>query len=216
MKKLIIFDLDGTLLNTIGDLTNAGNYVLQQHGFPTHTDEEYRFFIGAGVRNLTKVILPEEYHNDEKFCRQILDEFIARYNSHLHEKTCPYDGIIPLLKTLNTKGIQIAITSNKYQEGVNSVVDFYFKEINFVATLGSSPEMPVKPNTKMIEKILELCPIEKSDILYVGDSDVDMQTAKNAGLTAVGVLWGFRTKDELIRNGADYIIAKPEELFVLI
>ena len=213
MKKLIIFDLDGTLLNTIGDLTNACNYVLHQHGFPPHSHDEYRYFIGSGIHRLIKLALPEEYRDNEEFCKQILNEFIIRYNEHLHEETCPYDGIIPLLKELNRKGINIAIASNKYQEGVDAVVDFYFHDIKFVATIGTSADIPVKPNPTIVNKIIEVCPTEKKEILYLGDSSVDMQTAKNAGLTAIGVLWGFRTKDELIANGADYTIENAEELW---
>ena len=213
MKKLIIFDLDGTLLNTIGDLTNACNYVLQQHGFPLHSGEEYRYFIGSGIRRLIKLALPEKYRTDDEFCRKILDEFIARYNAHLHEETCPYDGIIQLLNDLNDKGINIAVASNKYQEGVDAVVKFYFPEIKFVATIGTGPEIPVKPNPTIVNKIIELCPVDKSQILYLGDSGVDMQTAKNAGLTAIGVLWGFRKKDELLENGADFTISNVNELW---
>lgn len=213
MTKLIIFDLDGTLLNTIGDLTNACNYVLQQHGFPLHTHDEYRYFIGSGIRRLIRLALPEEYRADDDFCRQILDEFIVRYNAHLHEETCPYEGIIPLLKQLNAKGINIAVASNKYQEGVDAVVNFYFPDIKFVATIGTGPEVPTKPDPTIVNKIIELCPVEKSEILYLGDSNVDMVTAKNAGLTAIGVLWGFRTKKELIESGADITIEKPEEIW---
>ena len=213
MKKLIIFDLDGTLLNTIGDLTNACNYVLHQHGFPPHTHDEYRYFIGSGIRRLIKLALPEEYRDNDEFCKQILDEFIIRYNGHLHEETCPYDGIIPLLKELNSKGINIAIASNKYQEGVDAVVDFYFRDIKFAATIGTSAKIPVKPNPTIVHKIIEACPTAQNDILYLGDSGVYMQTAKNAGLTALGVLWGFRTKDELIANGADYTIEKVEDIW---
>ncbi len=216
MKKLIIFDLDGTLLNTIGDLTSACNFVLQQHNFPTHNHDEYRYFIGSGIHNLIRRALPEEYRNDENFWKQILAEFVARYNEHLHEETCPYDGIIQLLKDCNAKGINVAIASNKYQEGVNAVVDFYFPDIKFVATIGTGPDMPVKPNPQIVEKILEICPAALQDVIYLGDSGVDMQTAKNAGLTAIGVLWGFRQKDELIANGADYTIAEPKELWKLI
>ena len=213
MKKLIIFDLDGTLLNTIGDLTNACNYVLNEHGFPPHTHDEYRYFIGSGIRRLIKLALPEECRADDAFCKQILDEFIVRYNAHLHEETCPYDGIMPLLKELNAKGINIAVASNKYQEGVDAVVDFYFHDIKFAATIGTSAEIPVKPDPTIVNRIIEICPVEKSEILYLGDSGVDMQTAKNAGLTAIGVLWGFRTKQELVDNGADYTIGEVEEIW---
>lgn len=216
MKKLIIFDLDGTLLNTIGDLTNACNAVLERYKFPTHTREEYRYFIGNGIRNLIKRALPENVRTDEEYANRILNEFIVQYNAHLNEETCPYDGIIDLLKKLNKEDIKVAIASNKYQEGVNAVVDFYFPDIKFIATIGTGPDMPTKPDTKIIEKILEICPIGTKDILYLGDSGVDMITAKNAELPAVGVLWGFRTKDELLANGADYTIEKPEDLWKLI
>lgn len=216
MKKLIIFDLDGTLLNTIGDLTNACNTVLQRYNFPTHTHEEYRYFIGNGIRNLIKRALPEAVRTDDEYANRILNEFITQYNAHLNEETCPYDGIMEILEKLNKQDIKVAIASNKYQEGVNAVVDFYFHDIKFVATIGTGPDMPTKPNTKIIEKILEICPTENEDILYLGDSGVDMITAKNAELPAVGVLWGFRTKDELIANGADYTIEKPEDLWNLI
>ena len=213
MKKLIIFDLDGTLLNTIGDLTNACNHVLQTHGFPLHTNDEYRYFIGSGIRRLIRLALPEEFRTDDNFCKQILDEFIDRYNAHLHEETYPYDGIVQLLQQLNDKDINIAVASNKYQEGVDAVVNFYFPDIEFVATIGTGAEIPTKPDPTIVNKIIELCNAEKDEILYLGDSNVDMLTAKNAGLTAIGVLWGFRTKKELIESGADTTIAKPEEIW---
>ncbi|MCF0206855.1 MAG: HAD family hydrolase [Bacteroidales bacterium] len=215
MKKLIIFDLDGTLLNTIGDLTNACNFVLSQYGFPNHTHDEYRYFIGSGIRKLIKLALPEEHRADDAFCNRILEEFVERYSAHLHEETVPYDGIIDTLKKCNELGIGIAIASNKYQAGVDSVVDFYFKGIDFIATLGTSDEIPTKPNPLIVEKILEISGCDRWDVLYLGDSSVDMQTAKNADIPAVGVLWGFRTKQELIDNGADYTLENINELWKL-
>lgn len=216
MIKLVIFDLDGTLLNSLGDLTNACNYVLSKHGFPLHKPEEYRYFIGSGIRNLIRLALPESVRNDDAFCYQILDEFFYRYNTHLNEETCAYEGVISLLHTLSSRGIQLAIASNKYQEGVNAVTDYYFKDIKFAIRLGTSNEIPNKPNPLIVKKILEACPFKREEVLYVGDSGIDMQTAKNYGLTAVAVLWGFRRKEELIDSGANYLLTHPAELLALI
>ena len=137
----------------------------------------------------------------------------AHYEGSVAAPTAGLHFTDRLLKELNNKGINIAIASNKYQEGVDAVVEFYFQDIKFAATVGTSTEIPVKPNPTIVHKIIEKCPVAKKEILYLGDSGVDMKTAKNAGLTALGVLWGFRTKDELIANGADYTIEKVEEIW---
>ncbi len=209
--KLIIFDLDGTLLNTLEDLTSSGNYILSKYGFPIHSLDAYRFFVGNGIRKLIERILPEN-KREETFIDQVKAEFMDYYNEHKADQTAPYLGIIELLETIQAKNIKIAVASNKAHEMMEKILDFYFPTIYFDAVFGQRQGIPAKPDPCIVYDILKKTDVSKANTLYVGDTSVDIQTAKNADLKSIGVLWGFRTEDELIHAGANYIISSPNEL----
>ena len=209
--KLIIFDLDGTLLNTLEDLADSGNYILSKYGFNQHSLDDYRYFVGNGIYKLVERILPEN-KREKTFVEEVRSEFMTYYDQHKADKTAPYQGIIELLEELQQRGIQMAIASNKAQEAMDPLVEFYFPTVTFAAVFGQRTGIPTKPNPDIVFDILNKTNISKSDTLYVGDTAVDMQTAKSAGVKSVGVLWGFRPKEELVQAQAELIIEKPEEL----
>lgn len=209
--KLIIFDLDGTLLNTLEDLADSGNYMLSRYGFPQHPLSSYRYFVGNGIQKLVERILPYD-KRELAFILKFKKEFITYYDLHKSDKTTPYSGIIPLLENLQKRKIKLAVASNKSHEVMHDLMRFYFPTVTFSTVLGQRPEIPTKPDPRIVYDILEITQIAKENTLYVGDTSVDILTAKNAGLKSVGVLWGFRDRDELIQSGADAIIQKPDDL----
>lgn len=211
MKKLVIFDLDGTLLNTISDLGNSTNYALSQLGFPTHEIEKYNFMVGNGINKLFERALPEGYKTEEHVLR-VRSLFVPYYDKHNADKSQPYSGIVDLLEFLQSKNILIAVASNKYQSATQKLVAQYFPDIQFVAVFGQREGIQVKPDPTIVNDILKIAKIDKREVLYVGDSGVDMQTAKNAGVDACGVTWGFRPKDELASFSPKYIVDAPKEL----
>ncbi len=209
--ELVIFDLDGTLLNTIDDLGDSGNHILNKYGFPTHPIEKYCYFVGDGIRKLVKRMLPED-KREEDFIDKIKNEFIVYYDIHKADKTAPYEGIVELLETLQKNNIKIAVASNKTHDVMDELMQYYFPNIRFSAVFGQRKDVPVKPNPMIVSDILKITETDKEKTLYVGDTSIDMLTAKNADLKSVGVLWGFRTKEELLQAGAHIIIEKPKEL----
>lgn len=211
-KKLAIFDLDGTLLNTVADLANATNQALAKCGFPPHPTEAYYQFVGNGINKLFARALPQEARTEENILR-IRALFIPYYNEHNADESHPYPGIEKLLSTLQRQGTMIAIASNKYQEATEKLVKNFFPHIHFSAIYGQQEGIPIKPDPTIINNILIETKIAQAHAIYVGDSGVDMQTAMNAGVESIGVTWGFRTEDELRKNGAIHIINKPEEFF---
>lgn len=211
MKKLVIFDLDGTLLNSIADLGNAANYALEKAGFPTHPAEAYPRFVGNGVRKLIERVLPESRRNPETVSRLLID-FKEYYNSHMTDLTVPYPGIPELLKALTDKGIRLAVASNKYKRAVEILIRHYFPEIPWAAIEGQKEGVPVKPDPSIVFEILSKCPTPKADVLYVGDSGVDMETARRACVESCGVTWGFRPLQELLDHQADHIAENPARL----
>lgn len=213
MVKAIIFDLDGTLTDTIGDLAAAVNFVLDKNGFPTHSEEEYLYFVGTGSYNLMKKASPKD--TPEEKILSMLDEFFAYYGEHYLDKTVPYDGVTEMLSALKEKGIGLAVCSNKIQNMTEKVVEKYF-DGKFSYVFGQNDRFPLKPDPACPLWIAEQFGAEPSEVIFVGDSGVDMKTGKNAGFTAVGVSWGFRTVEELRENGADYIINKANELLEII
>lgn len=215
MKKLVIFDLDGTLLNTIADLATATNQALQHLGFPTHEEDEYRFFVGNGISKLFERALPEGERTKENILR-IRSLFVPFYDAHNADLSRPYPGISKLLNALQNNNIQIAVASNKYQSATRKLVAHYFPEINFVEVLGQREGITPKPDPSIVYDIIAKAGTIPEEVLYVGDSNVDMQTAHNAGVTAVGVAWGFRPVAELEANHPDHIIEKAEELLKFI
>lgn len=215
MKKLVIFDLDGTLLNTIADLAAATNQALQHYGYPTHEVEAYRFFVGNGINKLFERALPETERTEENILK-IRSQFVPYYDTHNADLSRPYPGIPELLRTLQQKGIKIAVASNKYQAATRKLIAHYFPEINFVEVLGQREGIPAKPDPSIVNEIRIKAGVDEKEILYAGDSNVDMQTAHNAGVTAVGVAWGFRPRTELEALHPAYIIEKAEELLSLL
>lgn len=211
MKKLVIFDLDGTLLNTIADLAAATNQALQHYGYPTHEVEAYRFFVGNGINKLFERALPETERTEENILK-IRSQFVPYYDTHNADLSRPYPGIPELLRTLQQKGIKIAVASNKYQAATRKLIAHYFPEINFVEVLGQREGIPAKPDPCIVHDIIAKTGVKQEETLYVGDSNVDMQTAHNAGVTAVGVAWGFRPRTELEALHPAHIIENAEEL----
>ena len=211
MKKLVIFDLDGTLLDTIVDLAESANYALKQLGYPTHDVETIRTFVGNGINKLLERALPPHEQTEENVMRMRL-HFVPYYDVHNVDLSSPYPGIVNLLEDLQAKGIQIAVASNKYQAATVKLVKQYFPSIDFVEILGQREGINVKPDPTIVFDILKKAKVSFEETLYVGDSGVDMQTAINAGVNAVGVTWGFRPRAELESFRPMGLIDKAKEL----
>ena len=209
--KGVIFDLDGTLVNSLDDLADSMNAILQIYNFPTHSFSTYKQFIGNGIRNLIYKSLPEA-NRDEALIDKCYDLMIEVYSKNLVNKTKPYDGISELLDKLVSLNMKLAVFSNKADDFTRKIVLTLLSDWNFEAIVGLSNEAHKKPNPFVALQISEKFGIIPEDILYVGDSGTDMQTANNAGMYAVGALWGFRTKEELISNGAKYLLNNPMDL----
>jgi len=214
-KTAVIFDLDGTLLNTLEDLKDTVNYVLEYYNFPLRSLEEIRTFVGKGVRHLMKMAFPSDLE-EEKF--EVYFKFFKDYYSNnLNNKTCPYNGIIDLLKTLKDQGVKMAVVSNKFQAAVEELNNIFFKDYISVA-IGNRDDMKPKPAPDSVYLAINELGLNKDidNIYYVGDSEVDIFTAKNASLPAISVTWGFRTKEELTPDNPDFMIDSPEELLNII
>ena len=211
MKKLVIFDLDGTLLNTIADLAASTNHALQACGFPTHDVSAYRYFVGNGIMKLFERALPEEARSVEQLAR-IRALFVPYYDAHNMDRSCPYPGMVALLTRLQAEGVALAVASNKYQASMEKLVAHFFRGISFVKILGQREGIPTKPDPGIVNEIVAAAGVAKSDVLYVGDSNVDMQTAQNGGVDACGVTWGFRPKEELAAYHPALLAERPEEI----
>lgn len=211
MKKLVIFDLDGTLLNTIEDLGQAANYALERNGYATHSMASYPYFVGNGVRRLITRVLPEDARDDDTVER-VLSDFMEFYDEHCTDFTKPYSGMPELLQDLRDLGVAMAVASNKYQKAVEKIIPTYFPDIDFVAIEGHRDGVNVKPDPSVVFAILARARVAKADTLYVGDSGVDMETARRACIDSVGVTWGFRSKKELVEYRADAIVGSPVDI----
>lgn len=205
----IIFDLDGTLLNTIDDLADAGNRVCAAHGWPTHTVDQFKYMVGNGIPNLVSRFTPGGLGEEE--LAQALAEFSAYYDAHKEDKTAPYPGVPALLDALKGAGVRMAVLSNKAHALAGPVVEHYFPGV-FECVQGALPDAPLKPDPTLLHALMEKIGAEPETTLFVGDSDVDVLTGKNGGLTVCGVLWGFRGREELKDAGADWIIHSPDQL----
>lgn len=199
MIKLVIFDLDGTLLDTLEDIADSCNHALNECGFPSRTLGEYRRFVGRGIMNLFRSALPEG-HKDEDTVQRVRDAFVPYYNIHKDDKTRPYPGIEELLDTLTANGIMLAIASNKYQEATEELVRKHFSRYDFPCILGQREGKPIKPDAGIIHEAMQHCGIQADETIYCGDSDVDMMTGNNAGVKTIGVTWGFRSREELAEH----------------
>ena len=215
MKKLVIFDLDGTLLNTIADLAAATNQALAQCGYPTHSTEAYNFFVGNGINKLFERALPEGERTEANILR-IRSLFVPYYDKHNADLSRPYPGMKELLHTLQEKGLKLAVASNKYQAATEKLVAYFFDGIDFISVLGQREGIPTKPDAGIVNEIVAKAGVTKEEVLYVGDSGVDMQTAKNAEVTAAGVTWGFRPRTELEALHPQHIVSKAEEILTLL
>lgn len=207
--ELAIFDLDGTILDTLEDLTDSVNYVLKKHGYPVRTIEEIRSFVGDGLLMLVKRALPKE--TDEVTIQMILSEQKAYYKEHCADKTKPYEGIIELLEEMKRVGIKLAVVSNKADYAVQILCEQYFPGI-FHMAVGEKETVRKKPAPDAVYAVLKELQTEKENAVYIGDSEVDIATAQNAGMEAILVSWGFRDIDFLKEHGAKHIVTTTSEL----
>lgn len=215
MKKLVIFDLDGTLLNTIDDLGHAANAALQKNGFATHSMGSYPFYVGNGVRKLITRVLPED-NRDIVTIDRVLKDFKDYYSQHCTEFTKPYEGIPELLEELAGNGVKIAVASNKYQLAVDSIIGHFFGDKQWASIEGQRDGRNIKPDPSVVFSILGKAQVTKADTLYVGDSGVDIDTAQRACINSVGVTWGFRPEKELRDHHADCIVNSPAEILNIV
>ena len=211
--KAIIFDLDGTLTDTLEDLFISVNYALRSCGLPERSLDEVRRFVGNGVRKLIERAVPED--TGLTMLEKCFDTFRAHYVIHCQDHTCLYPGIATLLMSLHAKGYRMAVVSNKLQSGVNELARTFFHGVIDVA-IGEQQGIPRKPAPDMVEAALGQLGVSKDEAIYVGDSDVDLQTAANAGLPCISVLWGFRTRDFLVAHGATTFAETPQDVLGLV
>lgn len=212
MKRLVIFDLDGTLVNTIEDLGGAANHVLSQMGFPLHTTEEYKKKVGNGINKLLLRSLPEDIQDKESYLEKMRALFIPYYDAHNTDLSRPYEGIQDLLWELQSKGYMLSVASNKYISATRKVVRTYFPGIRFTEVLGQREGIPTKPDTRIVKDILSSTHARPEETLYVGDTMVDAQTAMNSGIDFCAVSWGFRPEAELMTAHPLFIVHHPREI----
>lgn len=212
MKRAVIFDLDGTLLNTLGDLASSVNFALRSCGYPERSIDEVRTFIGNGVIMLMHRSVPKGTNaEDEKKC---FEKFRAHYLEHMEDTTAPYEGVNGLIRALGEKGIGTAVVSNKLDAAVKGLCKKHFPLLT--CAFGVTQESERKPSAANVYKALSLLGVRREEALYVGDSEVDVQTAQNAGLEVVGVTWGYRSRELLLSAGAKVLVDRPEEILGLI
>ena len=211
----IIFDLDGTLIDTIEDLGTAVNHALGLRGLALHSMAEYKDMVGHGVRNLVKDALAGSLGRqpEDALVDSALADFVDYYVAHIDVHTRPYPGIQALLSKLQGKGLKLAVASNKFQEGAEKLVKEFFPDIRFVAVLGNSPELPLKPDAAVVQLVLDKAGVSREEAVFVGDSATDMKTAANGGVRSIGVSWGFRPRTDLEQSGAMDIADSAEQLF---
>ena len=204
--KLVIFDLDGTLLDTIDDLKEAVNHAMSLRGFPTFTREEVMAMVGHGARNLMRKALPDG-HKDDDMVDAAYNDFKAYYITHIDVHTKPFAGIQDLLANLHHEGVMLAVASNKFQEGTEHLIKEFFPEIPFVAVLGGRPGFPLKPDPEIVNEVLRKAGVNKEDAVMIGDSDTDMETAANGDIMGIAVNWGYRdmssVKNLLVANSVE-------------
>ncbi|MFT8887679.1 MAG: HAD family hydrolase [Ethanoligenens sp.] len=213
MYLACIFDLDGTLADSLRDLAEASNHALAAQGYPTHEIERYRYFVGNGIPKLIERVLPQDACTPEILnrTRAIFDTY---YEVHRLDHTAPYEGIVPLLDSLHEKGVKLAVVSNKPDVFAKKIVTTLFGD-RFHPVFGNRPDVPRKPDPAAALEAATMLGVQPEECLFLGDSGVDMKTAEAAKMTGVGVLWGFRDRDELLENGAKRLLARPEELLEL-
>jgi phosphoglycolate phosphatase len=212
--KGVIFDLDGTLVNSLEDIADAMNSVLQDLNYPTHSYDDYQYFIGSGLRNLVSKSLPEN-HNDENQIERCYDLMVEVYRDNCTNQTKPYNGIVELLDELKSRNIKLSVFSNKADALTKEISAFLFPGY-FDPIVGLSIESLKKPNPFEAIEISKSLELKPEEMIFVGDSGIDMQTATNANMFAVGVLWGYRPEEELMANGANHILNHPLDLIPIL
>lgn len=208
MHKIAIFDLDGTLADTLYDLADAVNYGLEQLGYPVHPYDSYKMFVGNGVQKLCYRAIPEDKKEETD---KLLALFTKYYNEHFLDKTDLYPGIRETLRKLSSNGVRLAVATNKPHEFAVSIVEKLLPEFEFIKILGGCSERPKKPDPKIICDILTMLP-DSNKAYMIGDSNVDILTAKNARISSIGCVWGFRSREELTSAGADLIAETPFDI----
>jgi len=209
MIDTVLFDLDGTLTNTLADLKNSVNFALRKFGFPERNAEEIRNFVGNGVKKLIYRSVPED--TDNETAEKCLEVFKEYYKNNSCVETKPYEGIVELLKELKKKNIKTAVVTNKMHEAATEIVEFFFENLIDV-TVGQSEKFTPKPAPDMVFLALEKLGSSKENAVYIGDSEVDCITAQNSGIPCIGVTWGFRDRNVLCENGADFIADKTGDI----
>ena len=211
----VIFDLDGTLLYTLEDLKDSTNYALSKFGYPTRNLEEIKNFVGNGVKLLIERAIPSGASNPD--FEDCLNTFKSHYMENMYNKTKPYDGILDILKTLKLEGIQTAVVSNKFDSAVKNLCNKFFGDLIKVA-IGENEQEGIrkKPSPDSVFKAISELKVSIDSVVYIGDSETDIQTAKNADIYCIGCTWGFRNKNILEKEGANYIISKPSEIIELV
>ncbi len=205
MIKALLFDLDGTLVNSLFDLSCSTNFALEKMGFPPHETEKFKYFVGDGMSKLIERALPKDKRAAETI-KTTLDIFMDHYREHFVDKTVAYDGILELLQNLSD--YKMAVVSNKIQEMATVVTEKLLGD-KFQIVCGKREGYPTKPDPTLTLEIISELGVEPEECLFIGDSGMDMAVSKNAGCVGIGVLWGFRQEEELRENGADYIVSSP-------
>lgn len=214
MYQTVIFDLDGTLLDTIEDLKNAGNWICRKNGWPEHTTDEFKALVGHGMRNLVMQLMPEK-RRSPLMVTYMLTLYMERYGAHDTDNTRPYEGIPELLKKMKAAGIRMAVCSNKSDQFSRDLMQHFFPD-TFDVVRGKLEGVPVKPDPQGTLQVMELLGADPATTLFVGDSRVDIETGKNIGAATCGVSWGFRKRETLVEAGADTIADTVAELEAVI
>ena len=209
---LVIFDLDGTLLNTIGDLAASVDYVMRSRNLPEHSDAEYRQMVGGGIKRLVERALPASLAANEAYVEECVAQFRRYYVENIDRHTHPYDGMPALLHRLQRCGVKVAVASNKFQHGTERLVAKFFSDIEFVAIEGNRDGAPLKPDPQIVRNIMDIADVPAERTIMVGDSGIDIRTAAAAGIASVGVAWGFRFAEELYDAGATKVASTISEL----
>ena len=214
--KLVIFDLDGTLLDTIEDLGDSVNEVLSSRGYPEHSYDDYCLYIGDGMEKLIRRSIPDDLRNDELLVKGVLEDYKEAYTRNWKKKSKPYDGIMECLDDLKTHQIASAVLSNKPHNFTELCVESLIGNEHFISILGQRDSVNKKPSPDGAIEICNDVNVDPSDVIFIGDTNVDILTGVAAGMTTMGVLWGFRKEEELRQAGADYIISHPNQILDII
>jgi len=213
--KGIIFDLDGTLVNTLRDIADAANSSLKKHQFKSHPVDSYRYFVGDGLKTLVERIIPQHERTSENIYK-LMETFKEIYQDSWYKKSFPYHGIESMIDTLWSRGVKLAVFSNKPHHFTRLNIDHFFHDHIFSFVQGQIDEIPKKPDPTGALMIAEQLELDREDLVFIGDTAIDIKTGKSAGMKTIGVTWGFRDQLELEENGADIIVNKPEEIINIV